>query len=150
MPSQQLTQFVPYLILFGFIWVSLSAIFLHRRWKRNAPSFDIALAREVAFDERWTTGWSERTSWSRHRGANRSLHVTIADGELWVRPHLPFRWIDRELELTLKAPIAEISVTKLQKSDIRVEFSNTAQTAPVVLRLRKAESFLAHAQHVTD
>lgn len=132
--------------MFGIVWVTVSVAIMLRRWKRFAPSFNIASAREVAFDERWTTGWSERTKWSRYRGANNALHVTIADGDLWVRPHYPFRFVDRNLELTVKAPLTEITVTRLRKSDIRVEFSSTVQSAPVVLRLRKADAFLLYAR----
>jgi hypothetical protein len=141
MPSS-LIQYAPYLFLFAAVWVIVSIVFMLRRWKRLAPSFDLKSARSIAFNERWTSGWSEKTKWSPYRGFSNSLWVTIVDGELWVRPHFPFTFVDRDLELTLRSHVAELSATLHKESCVRVTFGDASQHAPLVLRLRDASAFL--------
>jgi hypothetical protein len=94
MMNQNIQQLTPVLLLLLFVCSSLGMfVFIAiRLWKLKTsdPLFPARDEVNIVFEERWTSGNSNKTKVTQWGGASNCLLVIVTDEELWVTTHFPF------------------------------------------------------------
>ncbi len=130
-------------VALAFLWVFGS---FGMRWYRRAKRGSLFPERDsvnIRFEERWTSGRSHKSSYTKIGGASLCLRVTVTDDEVWIAPHPPFNLVEKsDLEHRIKKEtITNIATTK--RGSVIVEFSrDDAELGRVELYLRRSKEFL--------
>src|SRR5688572_13369504 len=80
--------------IFGIIvlWNGLAISWQVRRLLRSGRTVLARVPEDALFVERWTSGASGKTLFSRLGGANNCLLVALTKTRLLIRPHCPFNF----------------------------------------------------------
>jgi hypothetical protein len=136
-----------WLFLINIAWVLAVFGYLHYRHKQTGLVFPGVPPAGVRFDERTASGRSHKTLFTKLGGANRCLHVTVTDTEVWIRPLGPFNVFAQRLDLEHRIPRASITSALPQEStfgrNILLDYRDTqGQTHRLSLMLKKPDDFL--------
>lgn len=115
---QQLEQILialfPFLLIGAFLWVFGWMAFMLWRRKIRGPHFPDRSEVNILFEERWTSGRSHRSLFTRLGGANNCLCVTVTEDELWVAAHFPFSALGAQFDLDHR--IRRDAITKIEQN----------------------------------
>jgi hypothetical protein len=137
-------------VVFVLAWVAgwLLISFLVRR-AQGKPFFAPA-AQPFQFSEKWASGRSLDTWWSRLGRARNCLFIGVGDEKLFVQPHFPFTlgFIPEIYRLEHAIPLTRITKVTPERSlfrnMIRVEYSDPdGRQQTLELKLRHPEGFLS-------
>jgi hypothetical protein len=125
-----------------FLWVIGS---FGLRWYKRAKRGSLFPKREsvnIRFEEKWTSGRSHRSFYTKVGGASMCLRVTVTDDELWIALHPPFNVLEKsDLEHRIKKEAITNVITK--GNSTIVEFSrDDAEVGRIELYLRRPKEFL--------
>ena len=99
------------------------------------------------FEERWTSGNSHKSLYTRLGGASNCLCVTVTDEELWVAPHFPFSALAAHFDLDHRVRRDAITNVEQDGKIVRVTFSlDDGVERTLALRLRNPERIVADLQ----
>jgi len=148
---QQLEQILiavfPFLVVGAFLWVFVCTVFMLWRRKIRGPHFPDRSEVNILFEERWTSGSSHKSRYTRLGGANNCLRVTVTDDELWVAPHFPFSAFAAQFDLDHRVRRDAITNVEQNGRMIHVTFAvDDGVERLIVLRLRNADRFCAVLQ----
>ena len=89
------------------VLASLPAVMIarHRRYGMKFPPLDRS---RVLYRERWASGRSHRTFWTRLTSVNNCVSVVVVDGEVRVWLTFPFGFLGYEFDLEHRIPIGSI------------------------------------------
>jgi hypothetical protein len=122
----------------AFLWNVGYAIWRIRRIRRSGRSV-FALAPEGAlFTERWASGGSERSLWTRWGAARNCLFVALTPERLLIRPQFPFNLFAGDFDLEHELPLKEVALLEARGRAVLLELPGRRFT----LHLRKSEAFL--------
>jgi len=88
--QQLLIDIFPFLLVGAVVWVIGCMAFTLWRRKIHGLHFPDRNDVNILFEERWTSGNSHKSLFTRMGIANNCLRVVVTDDELWVVPHFPF------------------------------------------------------------
>jgi hypothetical protein len=113
-------------------------------WRRRVrgPHFPDRDQVNILFEERWTSGRSFKSLFTRLGGANNCLRVTVTDDELWIAPHFPFSAFAGKFDLDHR--ISRDAITRIEQNGrrITIEFAlDAGEVRRVELRLRSPDGF---------
>lgn len=116
-----------------------------RKRRIHGPHFPDRSGVTVVFEEKWASGRSFKSWFTRFGGANNCLRVTLTSDELWITPHFPFSAFGKTIDLDHRIELTDlINVERRRKSVVRLEFVLSDEPTRIVeLRLRKMDEFLA-------
>lgn len=145
---QWLQQFIRdnFLLLWAaaVAWCIGGMAFLLWRRSRRGPHFPSRDEVNVLFEEKWTSGRSCKSLFTRLSGANNCLRVTVTDDELWIAPHFPFSAFAGQFDLDHRIGRGAIKDIEQSGRKITVEFSGDGyHPRKVELRLRNPNGFVA-------
>ncbi len=80
--------FLVYFICVGWV-IGLAILSVFFRKRKRKPIFRPEFPNS-RFSERWRSGRSFKSVWTRLGGAKNCLWITVTDDELWLCPHFPF------------------------------------------------------------
>ncbi|QNN22097.1 hypothetical protein HED60_07365 [Planctomycetales bacterium ZRK34] len=104
-----------YVLLFVFLAAATIVGIVYQSWKhrRDGVKFPKREMVNIRYQERWASGNSHKTFFTRLGGANNCLNLVVTDDELWVRLTFPFNVFAMPLDLTHRIPLE--SITDLQR-----------------------------------
>jgi hypothetical protein len=145
---QWMQQFVRdnFLLLWtaGVVWSVGAMAFMLWRRSRRGPHFPSRNEVNVLFEEKWTSGRSCKSLFTRIGGANNCLRVVVTDDELWIAPHFPFSAFAGQCDLDHRINRATIKRIERIGRKVTLEFAGEeSQTRKVELKLRNPDGFLA-------
>jgi len=105
-----------FLLLCSLCWTWLIVSFGWRcyRRKRTGMVFPQVRRENIRFRERFASGYSFKTFFTRMGGARNCLRVTVTDAEVLIHPFFPFSVLAEDYDLEHRIPIA--SITNVQSS----------------------------------
>jgi hypothetical protein len=107
LPNLQQNAFEFILCVIVGILASAPAVMIVRR-RRYGVKFPSLDASRVLYRERWASGRSHRSFWTRLSSVSNYLSVAIVDGEVRVWVTFPFGFLGYELDLEHRIPIRSI------------------------------------------
>lgn len=115
-------------------------------WRRKirGPHFPNRSEVNILFEERWTSGSSHKSLFTRFGGASNCLRVAITDDELWMALHFPFIAFSARLDLDHR--ICRNTITNIEQRGklVRVTFTlDDGDARMIALRLRNDDQFVA-------
>ncbi len=113
-------------------------------WRRKirGPHFPYRNEVNILFEERWTSGRSHKSLFTRLGGANNCLRVTVTEDELWVAPHFPFSAFAAQFDLDHRVRRESITNIEQKRKMTCVTFSiDDGNERTIDLRLRNADRF---------
>ena len=113
-------------------------------WRRKVrgPHFPARDEVNILFEERWTSGNSNKSLFTRLGGANNCLRVTVTEEELWITPHFPFNALAARIDLDHRVRREAITQVEPNGRIVQVTFALDDGTERMVgLRLRNVEQF---------
>lgn len=151
---QQLEQFLtgvfPFLFVAAFVWVFGCIAFMLWRHKARGVRFPNRNDVNVLFEERWASGRSYKSLFTRFGGASNCLRVTVTEDELWVTLRFPFSAMAAQLDLEHRIPRDAITKIEQNHKIVSVVFTlDVGEERRIDLQLRKADQFLAALQPST-
>ncbi|HJS07234.1 MAG TPA: hypothetical protein VJ809_06220 [Pirellulales bacterium] len=124
-------------------WCIGGMAFLLWRRSRRGPHFPDRDEVNVLFKEKWTSGRSCKSLFTRLGGANNCLRVVVTDNELWIAPHFPFSAFAGQFDLDHRISRDVIKNIEQNGRKVTVEFAvEECQTRKVELRLRNPDAFV--------
>ena len=138
-----LSEAFRYLVIVAFVWAFGYMAFMFWRRRSHGPRLQNRNDANTLFEERWTSGSSHKSLFTRMGGANNCLRVTVTNDELWVTIHFPFSAFAAQFDLD--HPVRCDAITKIERTGkiVRVTFlmENCGEERTIVLRLRNADAF---------
>ena len=138
------------LFLFALLWViAWAAFFAWHRFRRGPihPPFSDA---DVRFVERFASGFSNKSLFTRFGGARNALVVTVLRDALFIEPLAIFKWMlppgfgDLEHYVPKSRILNVRSTSGFLKKAVQIEFqANDGGSRTLELKLRNPEAFLA-------
>ena len=137
------------LLIFLIVFLTVLVLFIRgvalkwREHKLSSSRFPNRDSVRIIFEERWTSGCSRESLWTRLGGANKCLWIVVTDSELWVSPHWPFGFLGMPYDLEHRISKRAISKIERTKKSVIVEFVRAnGHAASLELRLRNTERFV--------
>jgi hypothetical protein len=125
-------------------WCVIAMSYMLWRRRIRGPHFPDRRQVTVLYDEKWTSGRSLKSLFTRLCGANNCLRVTVTDQELWVTPHFPFSAFASKFDLDHRVRRGHIANVARNGKTIVVNFAGPDEkTKSVELRLRRPDEFLS-------
>jgi hypothetical protein len=145
--QQILILVFPFLFVGAVCWVFAGMVLMLWRRRAHGPHFPDRNEVNILFEERWTSGCSHKSLFTRCGGANNCLRVTVTDDELWVAPHFPFSAFAARFDLDHR--VRRDAITKIEQNGrtVRVSFAlDDCEERMLSLRLRNADRFCTMLQ----
>ncbi len=126
----------PWIIVAGvgaaLLWNLLYAVGRIRKIRRSGKTVLARVPDGALFVEKWTSGGSGKSFWTRLGGAKNCLLVALTRERLVVRPHCPFSIFADRFDLEHDVPLAEIAGVKAVGREVQVELPG--RTLKLLLR----------------
>jgi hypothetical protein len=139
--QKALTDYFPFFVIASFLWAFGCMAFMIWRRKVRGPYFPNRSEVNILFEERWTSGSSNKSRITQMGGANNCLRVTVTDDELWVTPHFPFGAFAAPFDLDHR--VRRDAITKIERNGKMVRVSylihSDGRETTIILRLRNAD-----------
>lgn len=123
----------------GFLWNAVYVVWRIRKLRRSGKTILARVPEGALFVEKWTSGGSSRSVWTRLGGAANCLRVALTRERLLIRPHCPFILFAERFDLDHEVPLADVAGVRLENGLIHMELPGRV----FVLRLRDPEKFLS-------
>lgn len=125
-------------------WAVASTAFIAWRRSRRDPIFPALDEVVVRFRERFASGVSHRSWFTRLGGARNCLSVTLTDSELWITTFFPFTTMVGSSDLEHRIPTSRVLAVVHRGSRVTIDFATeTGDRRRFVLWLRQASEFIA-------
>jgi hypothetical protein len=114
-------------------------------WRQisTGPQFPSLSSVNVLHRERFASGCSHRSLFTRLGGARNALRVILTDSELWVTTFAFFRGIAAKYDLDHRIPLADIINVEEHGNSVLIQFNRSDQSSgKLQLRLRDKVGFL--------
>ncbi|PHR95250.1 MAG: hypothetical protein COA78_30495 [Blastopirellula sp.] len=152
---QQFMQFAfdnfPLFFLAVFVLTLVRVGYLYWQRKKQGPQFPSRDAVNILFEERWTSGNSDKTLFTKLGGASNCLRVVVTDNELWVTLHFPFNIMAKYSDLDHRINRDQITSVEQQGKLTLITFSlEDGKQRMLGLGLRNAEQFCSLLNVVTE
>jgi hypothetical protein len=121
-----------------FVWIAGVCAWRARRILRSGKAILARVPENAVFSERWTSGSSDLSWFSRWGGAANVLLVALTPERLVVRLHCPFNLIATQSDLDHDVAVGEISSVSSSGSQVLVGVPGRV----LRLRLRDPRRFL--------
>jgi hypothetical protein len=120
-------------------WNAVAVAWQIRKLRRAGKTVRARVPEGALFVERWTSGSSGKSLFSRLGGANNCLLVALTKERLLIRVHCPFNlFLMGSFDLEHDVPLGEIAGVQAVGAGVRVELPGR----PFTLRLRDPGKFL--------
>jgi hypothetical protein len=123
---------------FAFLWNVAYVVWRIRKLRREGRDVFARVPEGALFVEKWTSGGSDLTFWSRLGGARNCLLVALTADRLVVRGHFPFNLFGVSSDLEHDVPVGSVEAVEAAASCVRVRLAGRTLT----LALRNPNGFL--------
>lgn len=133
-----------FLLLFSLVTLVVIARLVYMFWRHHqtATQFPERSQVNILFEERWASGHSDKSFFTRMGGANNCLHITLTDQELWVAVHSPFSALASQIDLHHRIMLDAVTNIEQNGKWVHMTFMLEAGDGrKISLRLRNADHF---------
>ena len=129
------------LFVLVLLWNTVAFTFLYLRRKQTGPQFPDVDPRLIRFNERWTSGCSQKKL--RFSGGSRNaLHVTVTESAVWLRGVPPFHIFDQTFDLLHRIEADRIRDLQRKRRWVFLDFETPeGDHGSVKLQLRDPSRF---------
>lgn len=132
------------------VWNVIGLAFLLWRRSRKSQNFPPLSNVTIVFRERFASGTSHSSWFTRFGGASNCLSVVVTDSELWITTFFPFKAIAGIYDLEHRVLTQSLTNVSRNGNLVSIDFgTQNGSHRRIVLRLRRAVEFVsALPQHV--
>lgn len=141
---------VNWMVVFIVIWAVLFGyVLISRLLKLRGRPGGLAEPAKCAFlfDERYASGRSHKSTFTRLGGGMRCMHVSITLDAVMIRPHFPFSLVGADSDLVHEIPIKKITDFRIDPDaptfGLTLVFERGQDTGRIDLDLKRPAEFIA-------
>jgi hypothetical protein len=144
---QQVQKFIDdhFFVMWCFGTVVCLCGFAALAWRqfKNGPQFPALSTVKVLHYERFVSGCSFRSLFTKLGGARNMLRVVLTDSELWITTIAFFRGITAKYDLDHRIPLVDITGLEEHGKSVVIQFKRGDQsTGKIQLRLADKDGFV--------
>ncbi|MEL6110358.1 MAG: hypothetical protein AAFU85_30485 [Planctomycetota bacterium] len=133
-------------LVVSFLAMGSLGIYRAHRDLASQPRFPSRREVEILHEERWVSGCSHFSWFTKIGGARNCLRLVVTTDELWIRPHWPISWFAAQMDLCHRIKRSSIVNAEMEVETDAVVLRYTdgdGASRMLTLFLRRVDPFLA-------